>query len=338
MEVGFVKSSRDFVVYLEGLPSAKINDLVENEEGIRGWINSLLSDKVEVLMLNETPVFPGELFKNTGKKLTLPVGNFLMGRAINPLGVPIDGKGKLPKSETWLELDRIAPGINSREFITRQFDTGLTLIDTLIPIGRGQRELVLGDARSGKADFLVDIMFSQRQTKTICIYAAIGKPLAEIGKLITTLASNQILPYSVVVATASADPAPLIFLTPQTAFTIAEYFQRKGWDVLVILDDMGIHAKIYREISLLCNRSPGRDSYPGDIFYQQSHLLERAGNFKKEMGGGSVTALPVIEINLGDFTTYIPTNLMSMTDGHLLFKSTLYNQGQRPAIDISLSV
>lgn len=339
-EVGFVKSVRDFLVYLEGLPSIRINDIVANEEGARGWVNSLDQDKVEVLMVDEAQIVPGQLFKRTGEKLTISINDRFLGRVVNPLGKAIDSSGKIPSSASDMvfELDSLAPGINKREFITRQFCTGITLVDTIIPLGRGQRELILGDARSGKADFLVDIIFNQKQTGTICIYAAIGKPVAEISKLIETLNKTGIISYTVVVAASSADPAPLIFLTPQTAFSIAEYFQKKGRDVLIILDDFGIHAKVHREISLLAGKAPGRDSYPGDIFYQQSHLLERAGNFKKEAGGGSITALPVIEISLDDFTTYIPTNLMSMTDGHLLFKSSLYNQGQRPSIDIPFSV
>lgn len=263
-----------------------------------------------------------------------------MGRAINPLGVPIDGKGLLTKlkNSLILELDKEAPGIESRQFITKQFLTGITLIDTLIPIGRGQRELVLGDAHSGKTGFLIDVIINQRNTGIICVIALVGKPSVVVKNLIDILKSNQALDYTVLVATSSSDPAPLIFLTPKTAFSVAEYFQKKGKDVLLILDDLGAHAKIYREIALLGNKSPGRESYPGDIFYQHAHLLERAGNFLPEYGGGSITALPVIELNLNDFTTLIPTNLMSMTDGHLLFKASLRSQGQTPAIDISLSV
>lgn len=339
-EVGFVKSARNFLIYLDGLPTIKINDIVVNDEGARGTVSAILEDSVEVLLLDPVLVQPGQLFRRSGEKLTVPVGQFLLSRAINPLGVPIDGKGGLTKSQTdtLAELDTEAPGISSREFINRQMDTGITLVDTLIPIGKGQRELVVGDARSGKTDFLIDVIVNQRNADTICVYASIGKPITEVRGMIDVLTTNKALTNTIVVATSSSDPTPLIFLTPQTAFTVAEYFQKQGRDVLVILDDLGIHAKVHREISLLGNRSPGRESYPGDIFYQHAHLLERAGNFKKEAGGGSITALPVIELNLNDFTTLIPTNLMSMTDGHLLFKAALYNQGQRPPIDISLSV
>lgn len=339
-EVGFVEKSRNFLLYLNGLPSARINDLVENEEGTRGVVSALLKDSVEVLLLDEGSILPGQMFKTSKRKLTLPAGKFLLGRAVNPLGIPIDGKPPLDKNKSAETINLIpsARGIAKRHFIDRQFDTGLTLIDSFIPIGKGQRELILGDARSGKTDFLTDIIINQKQTGVICIYTAIGKPLAEVRSIIDTLRYNKALFYTIIMATSSSDPAPLIFLTPKSAFDIAEYFQSNGQDVLVVLDDMGNHAKIYREISLLGDRSPGKESYPGDIFYQHSYLLERAGNFKNGKGVSSITALPVMELNLNDFTTFIPTNLMSMTDGHFLFKSSLYNQGQRPAIDYSLSV
>ncbi|MBI4039190.1 hypothetical protein HY384_04530 [Candidatus Daviesbacteria bacterium] len=339
-EVGYAVSSRDFLVYLDGLPTIRVNDLVESETGLRGWVNSIFEDNVEVLMLDEGQVVPKQQFKRLPSRLGIPVGDFLLGRAINPLGIPIDGKGLLFRAKTGpiLELDQTAPPVESRQFITNQFLTGITLIDTLIPIGRGQRELILGDAHSGKSGFLIDVVVNQKNTGVICIIALVGKPTITVRNLIDILKANQALSYTVVVATSSSDPAPLIFLTPKTAFTIAEYFQKKGKDVLLLLDDLGAHAKIYREIALLGNKSPGKESYPGDIFYQHAHLIERAGNFLPQAGGGSITALPVIELNLDDFTTLIPTNLMSMTDGHLLFKSSLHSQGQTPAIDISLSV
>lgn len=339
-EVGFVTSSRDFLVYLDGFPTVRVFDLVESQEGLRGWVNSLGQDQIEVLMVDEGKITPKQQFKRLPKRLAIAAGDFLPGRAINPLGVPIDGKGLLSKTKAnpELELEQPAPGIESRQFITDQFLTGITLIDTLIPLGRGQRELVLGDAHSGKTGFLIDTIINQKNTGVICIYASIGKPSVVVKSLIDILRANKALDYTVIVATSSSEPAPLIFLTPKTAFTIAEYFQKKGKHVLLILDDLGTHAKIYREIGLLGNKSPGRESYPGDIFYQHAHLLERAGNFLPQYGGGSITALPVIELNLSDFTTLIPTNVMSMTDGHLLFKAALRSQGQTPAIDISLSV
>lgn len=346
-EVGYVTSTRDFLVHLDGFPSIRINDVVESETGARGWVNSLSENQIEVLMLDEGKVIPKQLFKKTPFRLAIGVGDFLLGRAINPMGVAIDGKGMLAKDERSspagkvtkiLELEQPAPGLEAREFISEQFLTGITLIDTLIPLGKGQRELVLGDAHSGKTGFLIDILINQRNTGVICVVASIGKPAVAVRNLIDILRSNKAIENTVIVATSSSEMAPLIFLTPKTAFTIAEYFQRLGKDVLLILDDLGTHAKIYREIALLGNKYPGRESYPGDIFYQHAHLLERAGNFLPASGGGSITALPVIELNMMDFTTLIPTNVMSMTDGHLLFKSSLRSQGQIPSIDISLSV
>lgn len=339
-EVGYVVSIRDFLVYLNGFPTIRVNDMVESDNGLRGWVNSILEDKIEVLMLDEGEIKPKQQFKKLSSRLGIAVGDFLLSRAVNPLGVPIDGKGLLThtKSTDISELDKEAPGIESREFITNQFLTGITLIDTLIPLGQGQRELVLGDAHSGKTGFLIDTVINQKNTGVICVIASIGKPAVTVRNLIDTLRNNGALDYTVVVATSSSERAPLIFLTPKTAMTIAEYFQSLGKNVLLILDDLGSHAKIYREISLLGNKAPGRESYPGDIFYQHAHLLERAGNFLPQFGGGSITALPVIELNLNDFTTLIPTNVMSMTDGHLMFKASMRSQGQTPAIDISLSV
>lgn len=337
-EIGYVVSSREFLVHLDGFPTIHINDMVESEQGLRGWVNSLSDSQIEVLMLDEGKIVPKQQFKRSLSRLGVVVGDFLLGRAINPLGIPIDGKGPLSKTKNspFLELEQEAPGIEARQFITQQFLTGITLVDTLLPLGKGQRELVLGDAHSGKGSFLIDVIVNQKNTGLICIVALIGQPAVTVRNLIDILRANKALDYTILIATSSSEPAPLIFLTPKTAITCAEYFQRQGRDVLIILDDLGSHAKIYREIALLSNKSPGRESYPGDIFYQQAHLLERAGNFGA--AGGSITALPVIELNLSDFTTLIPTNLMSMTDGHLLFKSSLYNQGQRPAIDIFLSV
>ncbi len=339
-EVGYVVSSREFLIHLDGFPNIRVNDLVESDQGARGWVNTITPDFIEVLMLDEAKIYPKQLFKKLPARLGVTVGDFLLGRSINPLGIPIDGKGLLSrdKSNPTMELENTAPGIESREFITKQFLTGITLIDSLIPLGKGQRELVMGDAHSGKTGFLIDVIINQKNTGTICIVALVGKPSVAVKNLIDVLRSNKAMDYTVIIATTSSETAPLIFLTPKTAFTVAEYFQKKGKDVLLILDDLGSHAKIYREIALLGNKPPGRESYPGDIFYQHAHLLERAGNFLPLFGGGSISALPVIELNLNDFTTLIPTNLMSMTDGHLLFKSSLRAQGQIPAVDISLSV
>ena len=338
-EVGYVLSIRDYLAYLDGFPTAKVNDLVENELGVRGVIASLFPDKVEVWILDEESTFPGQLFKKTDKKLTINAGDFLLGRTINPLGVPVDGKGPLSRVRgTSLDLEQSAPAMDQRKFIDTQFISGISLIDTLIPLGKGQRQLILGDAHSGKTPFLIDVIVNQLKTDTVCIYAAIGKPITQVRSVIDTLRETGALKNTVIIAASSTDTPPLIFYTPYAGMSIAEYFQKQGKDVLIILDDLGTHAKVYRELSLLAGRSPGRESYPGDIFYTHARLLERAGKFSEKNGGGSITALPVIELNISDFTTFIPTNLMAMTDGHLLFKADLYGKGSRPAVDISVSV
>lgn len=340
-EVGYALSSNDFLVYLDGLPTIKINDMVVSETGLRGWVNTIYTDKVEVLLLDPGTVIPGQLFRRTDQNLSVLLGTYLVGRVINPLGIPIDGKRMSLDAEhnNRYELDREAPNIPLRKFITEQFITGMTLIDTLIPIAKGQRQLIVGDAHSGKSTFLIDLIVNQMNNQnTICIYACIGKPVTQVRSIMNVLESTGALKSTVVIATSASDLPPLIYIAPQTAFSIAEFFQKNGKDVLLILDDMGVHAKIYREISLSSDRSPGRESYPGDIFYQHSHLVERGGNFKIENGGGSITVLPVLELSSSDISGYISTNLVGMTDGHLMFKSAMRNQGQTPAIDISISV
>lgn len=338
-EVGYVLSIRGSLVYIDGLPGIKIMDLVENEQGIRGVVSGLEETRVEVWILDEGTVVPGQLFKRSEKRLKISVSPSLLGRAINALGMPIDNKGQISKTRAKeLDFERPAKPLKDRAFINTQLITGLTLIDTIIPIGKGQRQLLMGDAHSGKTSFLIDLISSSSQQGMICVYASIGKPISEVRKLIDILSSIKALSKTVFIAGSATDPTPLIILTTQAAFSVAEYFQEQGQDVLIILDDLGAHAKVYRELALLGNRIPGRESYPADMFYIHAHLLERAGKFEKNLGGGSITALPVIELPLNDFTSYIPTNLMSMTDGHLLFKSSLRALGQHPSIDIPLSV
>lgn len=339
MEVGYVKDIKGPIVYLDGLPTAKVGDLVSGENDVMGYVSGLTPLRVEVMILSAGKTIPGQAFHPTGKSLSVPVGDFLLGRAISPLGVAIDGKKPIPVNKDNLSpLEQPIPGVADRRFIREQFETGITLVDTLIPLGKGQRELIIGDARSGKTGFILDIIANQKKHNIICVYACIAKPSSDVFDLIKALEKSASLENTVFIASFSTDSSPLVFLTPQTALTIANYFQKQGKDVLVILDDMGAHAKVYREISLLSDRPPGREAYPGDIFYQHAHLMERAGNFASSVGGGSITALPVIELGLTGFTGFIPTNIMSMTDGHLLFSSGLYSQGRRPAVDLTLSV
>lgn len=338
-EVGYILSIKGSLIYLDGLPSAKIMDLIENDQGIRAVIAGLKESAVEAWILDEGTVYPGQMFKKSEKKLKISVTPSLLGRTINALGIPLDGKGPISKTRTTeLDFERPAKPLKDRQFINTQLVSGLTLIDTLIPIGKGQRQLILGDSHSGKTSFIIDLISTSSAQGIICILASLGKPISELRRLIDILTSIKALSKTILVAASATDSAPLIFLSPQAAFSIAEYFQAQGADVLIILDDLGIHAKVYRELSLLSGRVPGRESYPADMFYIHAHLLERAGKFNASAGGGSITALPVVELPLNDFTTFIPTNIMSMTDGHLLFKSNLRSLGQRPAVDINLSV
>jgi F-type H+/Na+-transporting ATPase subunit alpha len=338
-EVGMVKEVRDFLMLLEGLPSVQVGEIIESDSSVKCLVNALLPESVEVLQLTTGAVTPRQIFARTGKNISISASPSLLGRTINPLGQVLDRLGPVEESNSKLiPLNKFAYGIEHREFIKEQFDTGITVIDTLIPVGKGQRELVVGDARSGKTSFLIDTIVNQKHTGVVCIYAIIGKPLGDVQQLIDKLNSTEAIKHTIIVAATSNDLPPLIHIAPKAAMAIAEYFSEQGKDVLLVLDDLGIHAKIYREISLLGNKPPGRESYPGDIFFQHAHILERAGNFNSTVGKGSITALPTIEINLNDLTTFVPTNLMAMTDGHLLFKASVSNQGRRPAVDIGLSV
>jgi F-type H+/Na+-transporting ATPase subunit alpha len=337
-EIGYATSIDDYLVLVNGLPNVAINELVTTKNNARGLTIGVQNDLTEVLMLDEGSVKPKEIFQRTNQPYSISAGEFLLGRTVNALGVPVDGKGRFSSKGESISIAQLVPPIKERELIKEPFETGVTAVDMLIPIAKGQKELIMGDARSGKTGFLIDTIINQRGKNIICIYAMIGKPVRETRQLVDILTINHALDYTCIIAAPSSEIAPLIYLAPNVAVTLAEYFQKKGKDVLLILDDLGTHAKFYREISLLGNRSPGRESYPGDIFYTHAHLMERAGKFNASGGNGSITLLPVIEVNLDDYTAFIPTNLMSMTDGHLLFNSKFSHQGQRPAIDISLSV
>ena len=336
-EIGYVLTVKDYLVSINGLPKVAINEVVTTEGGARGVVTALKNNLVEVLMLDDAKIRPQQQFTRTYQSLSVEIGPYMLGRTINALGTPIDGKARF-KPGPGLSIDQAIRGIRHREIIKNQFETGVTTIDTLIPLAKGQKELIMGDARSGKTSFIIDLIVNQREKDTICVYAIVGKSGREIRQLVDILAANKALPYTTVVAASSSDLASLIYLTPGVALTVAEYFQRQGKNVLVILDDLGLHAKFYREISLLGGRTPGRESYPGDIFYQHARLMERAGAFNQNGGGGSITILPVIEIHSNDYTGFISTNLMAMTDGHLSFDANLYHKGTRPAIDTSLSV
>lgn len=337
-EIGYATSINQYLVWVNGLPNVRINELVISEQGASGLVTAIKDDLVEVLMLDDVKVKPQESFKRTLKQLTILAGSHLLGRTINPLGQPIDGKGGFANLGQVISLDKRPEPIKSREQISRQFETGISLVDSLVPLAFGQRELIIGEPHSGKTGFLIDTIINQAGGQVVCVYTLIGKPVSEIRNLVEILRVNKATDYTVVVATSSSERAPLAYLAPAVGVALAEYFQKRGQDVLLILDDLGIHAKLYREISLLSGKSPGRQSYPGDIFFTQAKLVERAGNFNKNAGGGSITALPVIEVSTDDFASFMATNLMGMTDGHLKFDASRYHQGIRPSIDVSLSV
>lgn len=331
-EVGFVVKAQDYLIYLEGLPSVKIDDIIESEKGGRAIITALDHEKVEALMLDRERPYPGNYFYKVNSGLLLPTQARLLGRTVNPLGVPLDGLGNIPLSEDKVNFDFVAPGVDTRKIIFDQLHTGITMVDTLLPIGKGQRELIFGEPRSGKNAFILDIILNQKGKSVFCIYVFAGKAEIDVKKFVKSLSDEGGLSYTAIIAATSSDSAPLISIAPSIGLSIAEYFVKNGREVLIIIDDLGLHAKYLREIGLLAGRVPGRESYPADIFYAHSHLMERAGNFNLKFGNSSITLLPVIETDLENFTALIPTNVMSMTDGHILFSAGLRSQGYYPAI------
>lgn len=360
-EVGFVEQSLQTLAYVKGLPAAKANEVVVFETGETGQVLSLTEVYVEVLLLSKTKVHVGTRVARTGQQLTIAISENILGKTINSLGIPsiptvasvesslTTKTSKLTPDEKsggreYRYIDITPPGINVRKNIDKPFETGVTLVDLVVPMGRGQRELVIGDRKTGKTEFLLQNVLTQAQKGVICVYAAIAKKRLDIKMIEEFFVKNNISGNTVTVATSSSDPSGLVFLTPYTAMTIAEYFRDRGRDTLVILDDMTAHAKYYREITLLARRFPGRSSYPGDIFYVHARLMERAGNFLVNIKGEkvqkevSITCLPVAELVLSDISGFIQTNLMAMTDGHVYFDIDLFNQGRRPPVNPFLSV
>lgn len=337
-EVGYVISTQDYLLSIQGLPSAQINNIIVTKSGGRAMVTALTKDKVEAVMLDPERPKPGEYLEKSDIGIALPIGPNLLGRAINPLGVPHDGGPVLPPGGEAFDLDVVAPGIDKRALIKKQFYTGMTIVDTLLPIGQGQRELLLCEPRSGKEDFFIDVIASQKDKGIICIYAGVGRSEVEIKRFAEELKRIGASDYTVILASTSAESAPIITITPIVAFAIAEYYRNHGKHVFIIIDDFATHAKYSREINLLAGRVPGRESYPADIFYQHSSQMERAGMFNDQLANGSITFLPVIETNIENFTNLIPTNVMSITDGHILFSAALRSQGTYPAIEPDRSV
>lgn len=340
-EYGIVDQINHPIVVIQGLPLAKPQEIVVFESGEFGEVFAINNDTIEALVFSKQPVKVNSKVVRTGNPLTVPVGKELLGQILTPLGKPIDSASSFAPLEKLeeREVDIVPPAITTRSRITKQFQTGVTLIDMMVPLGKGQKELILGDRKTGKTSYILTALKNQTKHGSIVVYAAIGKKISDIKRIEEFFEKENMKERTVIVAASSYEAPSYVYLSPFTAMTIAEYFRDIGNDVVLVLDDLSTHAKYYREISLLAKRFPGRDSYPGDIFYTHARLLERAGNFKHpKKGEVSITCFPIAETVEGDFTNYIVTNLMGVTDGHIFFDSNIYYKGRRPAINISLSV
>ncbi|MFA5147370.1 MAG: F0F1 ATP synthase subunit alpha [Candidatus Omnitrophota bacterium] len=337
-EVGEVQSVKKFIVIARGLPSCINGQIVEFSNGTLGLVMGFTEDKVQILVLGDASrIRAGEEIYNKGKSLNIPVSDGFVGRIVNALCQPLDG-GSPIEAKDYYPLFKVAPGVMERVPVKETLETGTLILDAIIPIAKGQRQLLIGDRLTGKTTVAVDAILNQKGKNVVCIYCCIGKPYSSLLKIMDTFRENNAFDFTVVVSGVASVPVGEQYLAPYTACAIGEYFMNKGRDVLVIFDDLTKHAWIYRQISLLLERAPGREAYPGDIFYIHSQLVERAGYLKPELGGGSMTFFPIVEILQGDVTGYIPTNLISMTDGQLYFSTTLFNKGIKPAIDFGLSV
>jgi F-type H+-transporting ATPase subunit alpha len=337
-EVGSVVSLGDGIARVHGVENAMAGEMLEFPHGVLGIALNLEEESVGVVLLGEfKEIKEGDPVKRTGRIISVPVGEELLGRVVNALGQPIDGKGPIATKQ-FSPIERLAPGVVDRQGVREPLQTGLKAIDSMVPIGRGQRELIIGDRQTGKTAVALDTILNQKDTGVICIYNAIGQKQSTVAQVVRTLEEADALRYSIVVAATASDPAPLLYISPYSACTFGEFFRDSSRHALVIYDDLSKHAQAYREISLLLRRPPGREAYPGDVFYLHSRLLERAAKLNKELGAGSLTALPIIETQAGDLSAYIPTNVISITDGQIFLESDLFNQGVRPAINVGNSV
>ena len=337
-EVGTVVSIGDGIARVHGVERAMSGETLEFPHGVFGIALNLDEDSVGVVLLGEShAIREGDPVKRTGQIISVPVGEELLGRVVNALGQPIDGKGPINTTQV-APIERIAPGVVERQPVKEPLQTGLKAIDSMVPIGRGQRELIIGDRQTGKTAVALDTIINQKDTGVICIYNAIGQKQSTIAQVVRILEEHDAMRYSIVVAAAASDAAPMLYISPYAACAMGEYFRDHGKHALTIYDDLSKHAAAYREISLLLRRPPGREAYPGDVFYLHSRLLERAAKLKPELGGGSLTSLPIIETQAGDISAYIPTNVISITDGQIFLESDLFNQGFRPAINVGNSV
>ncbi len=337
-EGGVVISSADGIVQVEGMDKAVYGEIVTFENGAKGMVESVDPGKLGIMLFNgaET-VGVGTLVTRSGKRAGIPVGDGFLGRVIDPLGEPIDGKGPV-NAEGYNPIEKQAPGILERQSVDTPLHTGILAIDSMFPIGRGQRELIIGDRQTGKTSIATDAILNQKDTGVLCIYVAIGQKASSIARVAEDLKKHGAMSYTTIVAATASDSAPLQYIAPYAGTALAEYFMSKGKSVLIVYDDLSKHAVAYRAISLLLRRSPGREAYPGDVFYLHSRLLERSCRMRDDLGGGSITALPIVETQAGDVSAYIPTNVISITDGQIFLESALFNAGNRPAVNVGLSV
>jgi F-type H+-transporting ATPase subunit alpha len=337
-EVGTVMSVGDGIARVYGIDKVMAGELLSFPHGIAGIAMNLEEDQVGVVLLGEAyEIKEGDEVKRTKKIMSVPVGDALIGRVVNALGVPIDDKGPINTDKT-LPVERIAPGVIDRQPVREPMATGLKAIDAMIPIGRGQRELIIGDRQTGKTAVALDAIINNKGKNLICVYVAIGQKRSSVAQVVKTLEDNGAMDYTIVVVASASDPAPMQYLAPYSGTAIAEFFRDSGRHALVIYDDLSKQAAAYREISLLLRRPPGREAYPGDVFYLHSRLLERSSKLSDKLGGGSITSLPIIETQAGDVSAYIPTNVISITDGQIYLETDLFNSGVRPAVNVGLSV
>ena len=337
-EGGVVIASADGIVQVEGMDRAVYGEIVTFENGAKGMVESVEPGRLGIMLFDGAEsVGVGTLVTRSGKRAGIPVGEKFLGRVIDPLGEPIDGKGPI-EAEGYNPIEKQAPGILERQSVDTPLHTGILAIDSMVPIGRGQRELIIGDRQTGKTSIATDAILNQKDTGVLCIYVAIGQKASSIARVAEDLKKHGAMSYTTIVAATASDSAPLQYIAPYAGTALAEYFMDKGKSVLIVYDDLSKHAVAYRAISLLLRRSPGREAYPGDVFYLHSRLLERSCRMRDDLGGGSITALPIVETQAGDVSAYIPTNVISITDGQIFLESALFNAGNRPAVNVGLSV
>jgi len=337
-EVGNVIWVGDGIAMVYGIDHAVYGEIVIFENGVKGMVQDIRRNEIGCILFGkDTGIKEGCKVKRTGKRAGIPVGDAFLGRIVDALGAPIDGKGDIPAVD-YRPIEQEAPSIVERKSVNEPMETGILAIDSMFPIGRGQRELIIGDRQTGKTSIAIDTILNQRGKDVICVYVAIGQKASTVAKIVNTLNQHDAMDYSIVVSATASDSAPLQYIAPYSATALAEYFMYQGKDVLIVYDDLSKHAVAYRALSLLLERSPGREAYPGDVFYLHSRLLERSSRLSDALGGGSITALPIIETQAGDVSAYIPTNVISITDGQIFLESNLFFSGMRPAVNVGLSV